>query len=332
MREKPISKQQYLRNSCPKCAFRNKSVSECPEIALYTTDNVLRTCKEESCYNIFELPIHTSRSERCLKSMFCLNNSCVHYCPEPYVTADKVCLLSCPEDLPYENATLSSTVEWRKTYDTWSYRTYVNNIVDCVSKYNVRGRPLNAGTFKCADYCSNSSRYVENNVCRSMCSKNLIVNQEAFGIECRLSCPNGKFLFNQTCLTNCPEEAKYQFDGICLTECPPESPYNVIEMDDLCVKRCYGKTLYLNRHCVSIYQCNGSMIEFEGLCVESCPAGYRFSFSNECLKDISVVTALLVILATLVTLCGYGRKIFVDYGRVLRLMFKRVSRVPRLLK
>ncbi|KAH3880619.1 hypothetical protein DPMN_004538 [Dreissena polymorpha] len=155
-----------------------------------------------------------------------------------------------------------------------------------------------------------------------MCSKNFVSNQEAFGIECRLSCPDGKLLFNQTCLKKCPEEAKYNFDGVCLTECPPESPYSVIDMANRCVERCYYDTLYLNSQCVPRYQCNDSMIEFEGLCLELCPEGYR-SFSGECLKDINVIAALLVILAILVTGCGYTRKIIVDYGRVCRFMCTR---------
>ncbi|XP_052260973.1 uncharacterized protein LOC127865108 [Dreissena polymorpha] len=152
-------------------------------------------------------------------------------------------------------------------------------------------------------------------------------------MECRMSCPDGKVLYNHTCIQSCPNGAKYQYGGICITMCPSDSPFGVVDMNNRCVKGCEDGKLYHNGHCVYSFECNITMIEFEGQCLERCPQGYRFSFTNDFLKDSNVIVALSVILTTLIAILAYNRKIIVDYGRVWRLLIRwRPSGVQEFLK
>ncbi|KAH3880635.1 hypothetical protein DPMN_004554 [Dreissena polymorpha] len=298
---------------CPNTTFAHNTqcVSVCPSNTLFM--KVVRTKCENKCPES-SLLMYLRCIEKCPNGTYVLNDSCVDYCPpENYVSAYGSCLKECPDHVPYKNETMVKINQWTQSYLGWNLVEQNKLLQECVSDCNIKGRPLDLKTSTCVASCPATYPYVEDNVCNSKCSNNFITNNKSFGIECVEKCPNDKFSFNNTCVTECTADAKYEYKGFCFKTCPSESRFGVTENKrNHCIKQCENSKLFLNGQCVYSYECKNPMFEFQEQCLTQCPSGYVYSLSQGCLNVAHVRTAIIVILLTLACICLYCWKIIRD--------------------
>ena len=109
-------------NICPSTTFawNNTCVNKCPDNDVHYKYVVTNPCAD--ICNLNAVDRYANCYEHCTEDMYALNNSCLYYFPLPYVSVMGSCLLSCPHNLPFKNATTLKTREWRQNKDnTWTY-------------------------------------------------------------------------------------------------------------------------------------------------------------------------------------------------------------------
>ncbi|XP_046584439.1 proprotein convertase subtilisin/kexin type 5-like [Haliotis rubra] len=235
-----ISAQECRRKSF--VVYERTCVHSCPPGTFYQQE-------ASTCYNT--CPVHTIRiGSRCLNGTYCVSNNnqvlfngtCVPSCPSsaPF-TKDGVCRKECPADT-------------------------VTNKSDCVSPSDcvVRGYFIDNTT--CVKACPPEKQSILQGVCHSSCppDKSVTVNGTACLSKQECTDKLGHFIYNNTCVPECPPTAMFSDQGSCTALCPKEK----------CV---------LGTDCILVTECvSRNSVIFRNECIAACPAEAPHAIDNVC--------------------------------------------------
>ncbi|XP_046548120.1 proprotein convertase subtilisin/kexin type 5-like [Haliotis rubra] len=235
-----ISAQECRRKSF--VIYGRTCVNSCPPGTFYQQET-------STCYNT--CPVHTIRiGSRCLNGTYCVSNNnqvlfngtCVPACPSsaPF-TKDGVCRKECPADT-------------------------VTNTSDCVSPSDCVERGYFIDNTTCVKACPPEKQSILQGVCHSSCppDKSVTVN----GTTClsKQECTDklSHFIYNYTCVPDCPPTAMFSDQGSCTTLCPKEK-------------------YVLGTHCILVTECvSRNSVIFRNECIAACPAEAPYAIDNAC--------------------------------------------------
>lgn len=247
--------------------YSNHCIKECPKERPFIIDeNNEKKCSDKCGEDKFINIIKNLNSEK---------YECVDSCNSLNKFVDgKTCVDSCPSLKQYKilkNNELFCSLSCDNEY---KYINYENNGISCIKS------------------CKSVGKLIYNGNCVKDCPDNkkieIQINNE---IECSSQCEDNKYILEQEnkniCVSDCSLYNKFLFEGSCISECP-EGKYlyeNLSQNSKQCVEDCNIHNLYINDNkCVADCKIFNKFI-FEGKCLKECPNDFPYSSNGICKSD-----------------------------------------------
>ncbi|XP_067687238.1 prion-like-(Q/N-rich) domain-bearing protein 25 [Haliotis asinina] len=235
-----ISAQECRRKSY--VVYGRTCVHSCPPRTFYQQET-------STCYNT--CPVYTIRiGSRCLNGTYCVSKN-------KQVLFNGTCVPSCPSSAPF---TKDGSCRKECPADT------VKNVSDCVSPSDC----IDSGYFidnkTCVKACPTEKQSILHGVCHSSCPPDQSVTANRTECLSKKECTHklGHFIYNNTCVPECPSTSIFSDQGSCTALCPKE-------------KYVLGTRCILNIECVS-----RNRVLFRNECIAACPAEAPHTIDNVC--------------------------------------------------
>lgn len=211
------------------------------------------------------------------------HNKCDKKCPaEKQFIENKSCVQSCP-------------THSRRYYSTSNGYLCTNS---CAGQY-IAFEETNICKTKCPN-----NRVIVDGVCKlhEKCANHPRIEDTPEGRVCRHGCSEGKYLYGINCIWSCPHDL-FVFNKTCVQECPKHAPYLWKAFGATMTRECFSFCpifMVVNgSDCISITECVGIMLEKDyaihnGMCVKECPSR-MLRFKNSSCQYVSEFVVPIVI-------------------------------------
>ncbi|XP_060600624.1 proprotein convertase subtilisin/kexin type 5-like, partial [Ruditapes philippinarum] len=208
--------------------------------------------------------------------LFVFNKTCVDHCPRNTILREtpkllgreiyieKLCVTSCDRhEYIYNGTCVKACPPTHKYINENNCTTSCPQIMPFIRNETVNGISIH----KCVKECE---YLIEDN----FCTKDCVRNKYIFNSSCVDQCPaSHSFLYNQYCEQTCPGMTVIFGSNTCLFRCPIDYPY---VFNNRCVNRCPNESAYAvskhnGLHCST--ECPPMMFNYDFTCVEKCPNG-----------------------------------------------------------
>lgn len=329
-------------NKCPKNMFKDGSM--CLDTCLKYTVNESRTCVNK-CPKTFPLDVNITTGincqwgdtceslkketlycqDNCPQSMYRLDNSCVNFCGKDMKVYENICVSHCPiNTYELQKKINIDNYEYDEYYSYhWKRRSRKVDTAVCV---NDCGSDKVKSNSSCVDRCPVGRIYVTNGVCSDRpCTTKIVYKEPSKGpeIHCVESCPLHLQLYNNSCVSECPEDKPYNYTGVCVAICPKDKPYP-LETEKKCIHYCSNQEeIFLSGKCVSRHEC--LMVKFNGACIETCPHNFVYWPDEDCMELSKFAGIILFQFLLIAVISFFGRRLIKEYFIVIKLSLITVS-------
>ena len=251
-------------------------VVECPENDFVNGSTCLKSCNgwfigdNRICQ--VDCPPHWYIKEKAVRNgdTYDIERHCVKFCDPVSVHFNRTCLPECPQEARY----LDGNECVKKCPDEKRIFSQLSPEDKYLSCKNVcHSNVYEKGV--CVQYCKTVG-FVFNNTCVKVCPDEAnLLKVEGGNRICTRQCDKGTVNRNGSCVEYCPE-SEFVYNGSCVSKCPQNAP---LMQESSYVENCIScKT---NNYCVNL--CPTSMLLHHQKCVTHCPDGL-FVYNRSCVS------------------------------------------------
>ena len=246
-----------------------KCVEDCGENFIYD-QNCVTKCPET--HQLVLESVVLGHSSEFTKLKFCS-----HKCPENTFKYQGFCEASCPNNALFsldDNYCLDQCpygYELFRNISNDNRTVSIRCMLNCSDNFPVRrgrfciercNQPLVQYKKECLDFCPADAKLTM----KTSPFQDAIVN-------CIEACPDRRYLLNDTCVSNCPDNFAVYNDSVCVSECPANAPF--------LTEYIRSTTKFYKSHTKCVADCQELYI-YNKTCVLLCPG---YSLNKTCVND-----------------------------------------------